>query len=413
MKSRERILAALEHRPPDRVPVDFGSNPSSGIAAPAYNKLKKHLALAGGPARIYDVMQQLAQPEDEILDMFGVDVVDVGRVSPAAGDHWYDVRLPDGGAGQYPGWFKPIRRTDGTLEVEVEGIAIMRMPPGGLSFDQIYFPYLDGYPATFADLRGALRKVLRGESILNRGPQADTPNFWHRLRAEVLRLRAGSDRAFMIGCDGSLFEWGVCLRRQDNFLMDMLTEQKKVEALLDALTEIHLADLEKVCAALGDCVDLVRFSDDLGMTAGPMMSPPIYRKLFKPRQAVLNDYIHKNTGMKTFLHSCGSIYALLPDLIEAGFDIINPVQTNCADMEPRRLKEEFGSEITFWGGGCDSMKILNHGSVAQVKRHVFERLEIFTPGGGYVFSTVHHILPETPPRNIRAIFEAVAEFNRK
>ena len=116
--------------------------------------------------------------------------------------------------------------------------------------------------------------------------------------------------------------------------------------------------------------------------------------------------------MKTFLHSCGSIYALLPDLIEAGFDIINPVQTNCRDMEPRILKDEFGSEITFWGGGCDLARVLNNGSVEQVKKHVFERLEIFAPGGGYVFSTVHNILPETPPPNIQAIFEAVAEYNR-
>ena len=404
MNSRERILAAIDHREPDRVPVDFGSNPSSGISATAYNKLKKHLGLAGGHARVYDVIQQLARPENDILDRFGVDVVDVGRVVNGADENWYDVRLTDGVAGQFPSWFKPARRDDGAFEVEVEGYTIARMPPGGMSFDQIYYPYLDGYPDTFADLPNAMSKVLRGEGEMNS---------WDQLRDDAFKLRAVSDRAITIGCGCSLFEWGAFLRRQDNFLMDLLVEQKKVEALLDALMEIHLAALEKVCAAVADCIDIVRFSDDLGMTAGPIMSPAIYRKLFKPRHALLNEIVHKHTGVKTFLHSCGSIYALLPDLIEAGFDIINPVQTNCQDMEPRRMKDEFGSDITFWGGGCDSMNVLNNGSAEQVKKHVFERLEIFAPGGGYIFSTVHNILPEAPPQNIQAIFEAVAEFNRK
>ncbi|MCP4708992.1 MAG: methyltransferase [Planctomycetes bacterium] len=404
MNSRERILAALDHREPDRVPVDFGSNPSSGISAIAYNKLKNHLGLACGHTRVYDVMQQLAQPEDELLDRFGVDVVDVGRVLNIAEENWYDVCLTDGSAGQYPGWFKPKKCDGGAVEVDVDGKTIARMPPGGMSFDQEYFPYLAGYPDTFVDLPKAMIKVLSGGVVMS--PQDQQ---WDK----ASKLRANSDRAITIGCNCSLFEWGSFLRRQDNFLMDLLVEQKKVEALLDALMEIHLADLGKVCAAVADCVDIVRFSDDLGMTSGPFISPDIYRNLFKPRHTLLNDYVHKHTGMKTFLHSCGSIYALLPDLIEAGFDIINPVQTNCVGMEPRRLQDEFGADITFWGGGCDSADVLNHGSVAQVKKHVFECLDIFTPGGGYVFSTVHNILPDTPPQNILAIFEAVAEFNRR
>ena len=140
------------------------------------------------------------------------------------------------------------------------------------------------------------------------------------------------------------------------------------------------------------------------------MSPALYRKLFRPRHTLLNEYVHQHTGMKTFLHSCGSIYGLLPDLIEAGFDIINPVQTNCKDMEPARLKREFGSAITFWGGGCDG-NILNNGTPGQVKRHVVERMEIFSPGGGFIFNTEHNILPEAPPQNVVAMFEAVGEYN--
>jgi uroporphyrinogen decarboxylase len=141
------------------------------------------------------------------------------------------------------------------------------------------------------------------------------------------------------------------------------------------------------------------------------MSPRTYRKLFKPRHTILCDYVKKNSQMHTFLHSCGSIYKLLPDLIEAGYDIINPVQTNSRDMEPERLKQEFGNDITFWGGGCDTREVLNRAQPAEVKEHVKRRLEVFAPGGGFVFNTVHNILPDVPAENIVAMFEAIDEFN--
>ena len=141
------------------------------------------------------------------------------------------------------------------------------------------------------------------------------------------------------------------------------------------------------------------------------MSPKTYRQLFKPRHTMLCGYVHQHSRMKTFLHSCGSIYSIMPDLIEAGYDVINPVQTTCRDMEPERLKKEFGRDICFWGGGCDTRAVINRGTPAEVKEHVKRRLEILAPGGGFVFNTVHNILPEVPPRNIEAMFEAVAEFN--
>jgi uroporphyrinogen decarboxylase len=141
------------------------------------------------------------------------------------------------------------------------------------------------------------------------------------------------------------------------------------------------------------------------------MSPAMYRRFFQPRHAQLCAYVHRHSRMKTFLHSCGSIHSLLPDLIAAGFDVINPVQTNCRDMEPERLKREFGRDICFWGGGCDTRHVLPTATPAEVKRHVRERLEVFAPGGGFVFNTVHNILPEVPPQNIVAMFEAIAEFN--
>jgi uroporphyrinogen decarboxylase len=162
---------------------------------------------------------------------------------------------------------------------------------------------------------------------------------------------------------------------------------------------------------VGDVVDIVRLGDDLGMDRGPFMSPATYRRLFKPRHKILCDYIRAHSSMRIFLHSCGGIAPLIPDLIEAGFQILNPVQTNCQGMNPRHLKQEFGRHVTFWGGGCDTRHVLNRRSPGEVKRHVLERLEVFAPGGGFVFNTVHNILPEVPPENIVAMFEALAEYN--
>jgi uroporphyrinogen decarboxylase len=239
---------------------------------------------------------------------------------------------------------------------------------------------------------------------------AGRPDFWRRLRANALALRQSSDRALMIVCGCNLFEWGTFLRRMDNFLMDVVAEQDSVERLLDALMEVHLATLEKVCTAVGDVVDIIRFGDDLGMDTGPFMSGDVYRKLFQPRHAKLYDYVHRHSRMHTFLHSCGSIHEFLPDLIDAGLEIINPVQTTCYRMEPAALKREFGRDITFWGGGCDTRTVLNHATPQAVKDHVKQRLEIFSAGGGFVFNTVHNILPDVPPANIVAMDEAVTEF---
>jgi uroporphyrinogen decarboxylase len=213
----------------------------------------------------------------------------------------------------------------------------------------------------------------------------------------------------VVGCN--LFEWGTFLRRMDNFLMDLAAEPEQVERLLDALMERHLATLEKVCRAVGDIVDVVRFGDDLGTNHGPFMSPTMYRQLFKPRHTMLCDYVHKHSGMKTFLHSCGSIRALLPDLIEAGYEVINPVQTTCLGMEADGLKRDFGKDICFWGGGCDTKVVLPTGTPQQVKDDVKRRLDLLMPGGGFVFNTVHNILPDVPPQNIVAMFEAIEEFS--
>lgn len=412
MTPRERILAAIDHRQPDRVPVDLGATPSSGISAIAYGNLKKHLGILQGDTRVYDVVQQLAQPEDCILDRFRVDVIDLGRTFNTGGNAWHPTTLMDGQPALYPAWFHPEHRPDGSFVARMkDGLSIGHMPARGTFFDQTYFPYLDDYPADYRDLDTEMGRILWAALVHSPWDHAGDPGFWDTLRAHALELRRTSDRAIMIVAGCNLFEWGTFLRRMDNFLMDLVAEPTQVEGLLDALMERHLALLENICRSVGDIVDIVRFGDDLGTNSGPFMSPATYRQLFKPRHTVLCDYVHKHSRMKTFLHSCGSIRALLPDLIGAGYDVINPVQTNCAGMEPAGLKKDFGGDICFWGGGCDTKSVLPHGTPAEIKDHVKRRLEIFHPGGGFVFNTVHNILPDVPPQNIVAMFEAIEEFS--
>ena len=412
MKSRERVLAAIEHREPDRVPVDLGATPSSGISAIAYGKLKKHLGMTGGHTRVYDVVQQLAQPEDAILDRFHIDAVDVGRTFNVNDSDWYDVILTDAQLAQYPAWFRPEFSPDGScLARDADGTIIARMPKDATFFDQTCFPWLNGYPEDFASLPEAMGKVHWAALVHSPWDHAAEPDFWQKLRRRAIALRESTDRALVVVAGCNLFEWGTFLRRIDNFLMDLCADQKNVERLLEALMEVHLSTLEKVCHAVGDVCDILRFGDDLGTNDGPFLSPDLYRRLFKPRHSRLCDYVHQNSRMKTFLHSCGSLYRLLPDLIEAGYDVINPVQTDCRDMEPHRLKREFGTNICFWGGGCDTRNVLNRATPNELRRHVLERLETFAPGGGFVFTTVHNILPDVPPENIVAMYEAVEEFN--
>jgi len=412
MTSRERILSTIAHREPDRVPIDLGATPSSGISAIAYGRLARHLGIQHSHTRVYDVVQQLAQPEDDILNRFKIDVVDVGRTFNACDSDWYDIQLFDGSPAQYPRWFHPVATPDGGFKsFDAEGTEIAVQLKDMNFYDQSCFPWLDDYPADMSGLRTAMGKIHWAALAHSPWDNAAEPGFWQRLRDNAIALRQSSDRAIMLVLGCNLFEWGTFLRRIDNFLMDLIAEPENVERLLDGLMEVHLQTLERACQAVGDVVDICRFGDDLGMDTGPFMAPAIYRKFFKPRHAQLCAYVHRHSTMKTFLHSCGSIYSLMPDLIEAGFDVINPVQTACYQMEPERLKSEFGRDITFWGGGADTRHVLNRGTPQEVKDDVKRRLDILAPGGGFVFNTIHNILPDVPPENIVAMYEAVEEFN--
>lgn len=410
MTSRERVMASINHQEPEKLAMDLGSNVSAGISGMAYNSLKDYLGIKDGHTRIYDVVQQVAQPEEEVLDIVGADVLDVGRVFNEKDSDWYDVRLGNGSMGQWPVWFKPQQLEDGSYNVYSEdGTLIARMPTNGMCFDQMYFPYKEDYPDDFSNLDAEMGKVLWSALVHSPWDHAEEEGFYQELRRRCIELRSNTDRALMITCGCNLFEWGTFLRRMENFLMDTAAEPEMVIRLNEELMVRHLAMLEKVCESVGDVVDIVRFGDDLGMDTGMFMSLDKYRELFKPFHTRLNDYVHTHSSMKTFLHSCGSIYPVMGDLIDAGYDIINPVQTTARDMDPARLKQEFGKDITFWGGGCNTRSVLNHGTPQEVYEYSRRMIDILYKDGGFIFNTEHNILPDVSGENIMAMYKAVAD----
>lgn len=410
MTPRERVLASINHKNTGSLPMDLGSNVSAGISGMAYGNLKKYLGITTGHTRVYDVVQQVAQPETEVLDIIGADCLDVGRVYNVEDSDWYDVTLSDGQTAQWPSWFKPIHNADGSYDYfDAEGIHIARMPKGGMCFDQQYFPYKDDIPDNLNDLDKQMSRVLWSAMVHAPWDHANEDHFYEELRRRCLVLRASTDRALMITCGCNLFEWGTFLRGMVNYLMDIYSEPDFIIELNEALMERHLESLRKTCEAVGDVVDILRFGDDLGMNTGMFMSREKYCELFKPYHTKLNEYVHTHSNMKTFLHSCGSISPIMGDLIDAGYDIINPVQTTAKDMDPAMLKREFGKDITFWGGGCNTRSVLNHGTPQEVYDYSRKMIDIFFQDGGFVFNQEHNILPDVPPENIMAMYKAVED----
>jgi uroporphyrinogen decarboxylase len=400
MTSQERVLAALEHRETDRVPVDLSGHRSSGIAAVAYPKLRKYLGLPDRPIHVYDVVQQLAVVDEDVLDRFGIDTIELGRGFAQDEQSWQPWTLPDGTACFVPAWTR-IEREDKRWVIRSDGGRILaHMPDGSLYFEQTYFPFLDG------DDLNTISDVL-GESMWTAIASPPGPINGNELSEGAKRLRAVTGRAIIGLFGGNLFEVGQFLYRNDKFMMLLAAEPQHAHRFLDKLVEIHLANLERFLAAVGEHIDIILFGDDLGMQTGPMMSPKMYCEFFKPRHKLLWNRAKELADVKVMLHCCGGVRQLLPHLIEAGLDAINPVQISCSGMDAAELKAEFGSEITFWGGGCDTRDFLPNGTPQQVAEHVKEQVEILRPGGGFVFQQVHNILANVPPENIAAMLDAV------
>ncbi len=407
MNHRERVLAALEHREPDRVPVDFGGHRSSGIAAIAYGKLRRALALPEKPIRVYDPVQQLAIIDDDVLDRFGVDTIELGRGFALDDADWCDWTLPDGTPCQMPRWATPQREEGQWVLRSATGRVLARMPDGAIYFEQCYWPFLEN--DDLERLPEALAENMWCAVQSPPGPLVAGPDGQERLAEGARRLRERTDRAILGLFGGNLLEIGQFLYRNDNFFMLLAGNPRRAHEFLDRLVEIHLANLEAFLAAVGPYIDIIVFGDDLGMQNGPQISPAMYREFFKPRHAAMWQRAKRLAPVKVMLHCCGGVRELLADLIEAGLDAINPVQISCRGMNPRELKAEFGDRLTFWGGGCDTHRVLSRGMPEEIRSHVRELIEVFRPGGGFVFQQVHNVLADVPPENVIAMFQAVQE----
>ena len=405
MNSRERVLAALNHRETDRVPIDFSGHRSSGISAIAYAGLRKFLGLEEKPVRVYDPIQQLAVVDREVLDLFGVDTIELGRGFALDEDSWAPWTLPDGTPCLLPVWALPERAEGQWVIRSGSGREIARMPDGALYFEQSYFPF--AAEADLDSLPEAMKEGMWTAVSAPPGPLVEGARGDELFSIGAKKLRENTDRAVLGLFGGNLLELGQFLYRNDNFFMLLAGEPREAHRFLDKLVEIHLANLERFMACVGEYIDIIVFGDDLGMQTGPQISPSMYREFFKPRHRLLWNRARELGRVKVMLHSCGGIRQLIPDLIEAGVDTINPVQISCSGMDAAELKKEFGSAITFWGGGCDTGDILPHGTPETVERHVTEQVKILSPNGGFVFQQVHNILADVPAENIVAMFEAV------
>jgi len=399
MISRQGVLAALEHRESDRVPVDFSGHRSSGIAAIAYPRLRECLGLPSKPVRVYDVIQQLAVVDVDVLDRFGVDTIELGRAFALGDGSWSPWTLPDGTPCFVPVWTR-IEREEGRWVIRSgNGLILAHMPDGALYFEQTYFPFLDGEDLEISE---ALGESMWTATASPPGPVDDK-----RLAEGAKRLRGSTDRAIIGLFGGNLFEIGQFLYRNDRFMMMLAAEPRRAHRFLDKLVEIHLANLDRFLGAVGKYIDIILFGDDLGMQTGPMMSPQMYCEFFKPRHKILWNRAKELADVKVMLHCCGGVRELFPHLIEAGLDAINPVQISCSGMDAAELKAEFGRDITFWGGGCDTRDVLPNGTPEQVAEHVKRQVETLSPDGGFVFQQVHNILANVPAENIVAMFDAV------
>ena len=411
--SRARVMNAVAHREPDRVPIDFGGHRSSGIMAIAYRKLKDYLGINSGDIYVYDFIQQLAIVEPPVLDRFGVDTLELGRGFVLEAEDWRDWVLPDGTPCKIPAFIEPVREDGGWAIYAPDGTKLAVQKAGSLYFEQTHFPLMDRDDEDFEDLNAAIDKVMWSALGSPPAPIGLDEEGLRILQAGAEALRASTDRAILGLFGGNLMETGQFLFRMDRFLMLLAMEPKRMHRFLDRLTEIHLENLEAYLSAVGPSIDIILFGDDLGMQTGPQVSPAMYREFFFPRHRRLWQRAKALSGAKVMLHSCGSVSAYIPDFIEAGLDILQPVQTSARDMDPTFLKREYGQDLCLWGGGCDTQHVLPRGTPEEVAADVRRRVEILAPGGGFVFQQIHNIMADVPPENIVAMFDAIHSIQGK
>lgn len=391
MNSRQRVLAAINHHQPDRLPIDLGGTRQSGIAASAYHKLKERLAIRT-TTRVFDVYQMLAEVERPVMERLGADVVGLYRPHIAFGianQRWYPWRLFDGTPVEVPGKFQPVAEPDGSLVLMRDCHAIARMPKDGFYFDR-----LEKYPgAAHVDV-AAFQPALLSDQDCDH----------YRFQAEALFQNTDFAIVAPLGPPYELF-YGLGTGDFESWMITLATEPDYVDALCSKLVDAWLENLRRFFHAVGNRVQVLQICDDFGMQNAPFISVKMFRERIMPSYQRGLGWIHANTDLKVLLHSDGAISPLIPSLIEMGVDILNPVQTSARGMDPAWLKQEFGDRLVFWGASLDCQHTLPFGTPEEVAREVEEHIRAFAPGGGYVFAPVHNIQANVPPENILAMFD--------
>ena len=417
MTSRERVLKSLNHEEPDRVPLDLGASVLTGMHVSSIYKLRQTMKLdpPGTPIKVLDPYQMLGEVEMDLVDALGVDVVQAPAAATLFGyklDGWKPWKLFDGTPLLVPEGFNTEPETNGDVLMYPEGdrraAPSGRIPAGGFYFDVI------------------VRQPPLDEAMLN--PDDNTEEFTPISEADlayfehqVEQLYRETDKAVFAGfCFSSFGDIALVpapwlknpkgIRDIEEWYISTVARRDYVYRVFERQCEVALANLEKLHQRLGNKVQVTLITGaDFGAQNSLFISKQSYRDLFKPFHKAINDWLHRNTDWKTFIHSCGSVVELIPDFIEAGFDILNPVQTAAAGMDPKGLKERFGEQIVFWGGGGDTQRTLPFGTPEEVKAEVRDRVEIFGRGGGFIFSAVHNIQAGIPVENLVAMFEAFRE----
>ncbi len=379
MNSRERLLRALGHQTPDRVPIDLGGF-QTGIHRDAYKALLGHLGFHEEVV-ILDPIQQIVRPSERVLERFHVDTRYVCAHGPES----------------FKGGIE-LNRREGRLwhDLKDEFGVVWSMPDDEPNYMDIScHPLAD---ATIEDLAGYPF------------PRGDDPTRFTGVRENARRLRRETPYALCTGISGVIYEICWYMRGLEKWFEDLLTNQHFCETLIDRILKYWLDFETGFMKAVGDIVDVVMIGDDLAGQSGPLFSPALFRKIVKPRQKALVQHLKSLTRAKIWYHTCGDCWEYIPDLIDNGIDILNPVQIGLKNMVPGALKKRFGNELVFWGGGIDAQHVLPFAGPEAVKAEVRKNLEAFMPGGGYVFNNVHNIQKGVPSENIVALFDAAYEF---
>ncbi|HEX7567138.1 MAG TPA: uroporphyrinogen decarboxylase family protein [Anaerolineaceae bacterium] len=381
MNPRERVMLALNHQEPDRIPIDLGATIVSSIVKSTYIPLKQTLGLEVEDIKMLDYVQQLPYVDEALLKRFDVDFRMVQL--PAA-------TAPGLNIFEEGSYYAFIDRWGSKLHMPKEG---------GLYYDWVDFPIKE--------------PTLEALNTYH-WPRPDPPELIDRLAEQARSLYENSDYALVgsavIG--GGIFEQPARTMGLENFMMALISEPQFADRLMDQVTDIYIESCKNYLDKVGQYLNVFTFWDDLAGQDGWLIRPEIYRKMIKPKQRRLVEAIKKKTGAKLFYHSCGATRGLIPDLIELGFDILNPVQVSARGMDSRKLKQDFGRDIVFWGGGVDTQHVLPFGSPQEVADEVKRRIDDLAPGGGFVFAAVHNIQAYVPPENIVTMFDTALQYGR-